>query len=368
MYLTFFASWGPIAYLRSFRTEVVDASNGIFQTAAVLAGILALFVTVKNTADILSGKPNTLWNVVRPFVIMLVIATFNISVMGPINVVTDYVTDGINSLTVEPQTRAWTNIVKIFQVTEKSRNSIKSNIDNVTAVADSTGTGIQPEDKTVSETGSKGFVSSIWEAGFDYIKRVFAGILGMAVHGIMVIALTALFIIYNLSYLLFGMLSQLICCVIAILGPFTLAFSVWLGFGHFQKWITTYIQIAIWPAVASIINYVTQTIIVTMTDDITNGKLNSFEGVSGLSGLLGKGADTYASVTSTFFILTADLMFVGLTLICALVLLYQTPKFASLIIDGVGEGFKPSVRGVTDRGRAVNTIGGALQSMASMGK
>lgn len=288
--LTFFAGLVLLPSILQAQTIVstgVDALHGVLQTVydqmmpmcskitgvcQAIAGLGAVFyIGARVWSKIASAQPIELYPLLRPFVIILLIGTFQTSVLGVLN--------GVLNPTVEATGALVTNANDAVHALLLARASQIITGDN-TPVLTTPGTGnqqgwdkyAQPDNTTSNSDGS------VWSAignGFKFLAGGFYSSVKFISRLLLSIILELLFYAASLCI---DTIRTFHLIVLAILGPFAFAFSCVDGTQNsLQHWLARYINIYLWLPVANLFGAILATIQANMLQlDIARAQSGTF--------------------------------------------------------------------------------------------
>lgn len=242
--------------LDELRALIVGSKLAAFGSlAATLAGLLTAFVLLKISHDYIEGQGITMWSIVRPFAILLLVANFNSFVATPVHHFANIFTKG---MTKQASATAADFKAQFGQIAKSSGaySTIKSIIEN---------SKNKPETPNAVEQQEK----AKWYDGFlSYIAPTVTAVVATAKVIIDTPERIAHFAFEELlcailSFLipLFIFAQQCTCYVYLIiyslLGPFSFAFAVLPSFrNNIASWLARYIHTCLWIPVAQLILYI----------------------------------------------------------------------------------------------------------------
>jgi len=269
---TILASTSTIEMLEGLRRGIVNSKLGAMGSiATVIAALLCGAVFLKISHDYLSGRGITLWEIVRPLVLLVLCANFNTFVAGPLhatcNLMTKSMSRTVNISGSQVTKKLGAAIKKQFE------NSQAATVENVTSTVDLLKTTWQNTVGTQETFGGKlkwGFVNAL-VAPFTVmtgIKReavIACDFVGFS----MIIGLVESVLYWLMRLFMFG--QQVYCYVylsiLTLLGPFAFALGVYPGFQHsVNNWIARYVQICFWIPVGQLVMYCNYWMLDHLTD------------------------------------------------------------------------------------------------------
>lgn len=255
-----------IEAMEAMRRSLVNGKLSAFGSlAGVVAGLLCAVVLLKLAHDYLEGQGITLWQVIRPLVILVLCCNFNTFVAGPLHSVCNLVTRGMSnqcSVSWAQYKTAMGNHLKVQLASSAIKSQMELEEARQETMANFASVG-QP-----TESGEK---KSFWRKIGDSFEAGLKSLISFGVHGgaallnqidfrisgvlTMAVELLLLFIMKVV------LLGQQISCyitltILTLLGPFAFALAIVPGFSHnISSWIARYVQIALWIPIGQIVMY-----------------------------------------------------------------------------------------------------------------
>lgn len=253
---TVLAISNTIGYLEGLRGNIVASRLGAFTAlASLLAAILAACVLLKIAHDYMEGQGVTLWTLIRPLVLLIVVCNFNTFVATPVHGLCNIFTKSM-SAKVETSYKDYVQVIG---------NGVKESFDH----------GWQKTQQAVDETleklngetpntEDKGFWGRAWDKTKMTIGGVFSGYfhvkmsiknfvyLGFATFLVTVLTLIAKCVVF---------LQQVSCYVylilLMLLGPFSFALSILPSYGNsISSWLAKYIQTCFWIPMGQLVLFI----------------------------------------------------------------------------------------------------------------
>lgn len=349
-----------ISTLESMRSSLVgNKLGGVASIAAAVAGILCAIAMLRISHDYLQGRGITLWQVIRPIVLLLFCCNFGTFVLGPIHSICRLMTNGMAS---QASTESAAFSYQVGKLMSAELDASIAGANNTLAQLDQGGEqGSTPANEDnpgfwsglfsgsilggakdvavgIISDNVGNFLKKIWQRFMSWVYtfiNLMIGCIKTSFHIFVDLPLFAVIVPLLVSLLMFIMkiviLGQQIMCyttltLLSLLGPFALAFSIMPGFEHtFRSWIARYIQVAFWIPVGQLVMWINYWML-----DFMTGLCAGYD-------LGGKYVVLVALFVSIFNIL-------------------QVPKIAGYVIEsagdgGVGGGFISGVR------ETVQTVG-----------
>lgn len=255
--------------------------GGFCSVATVLAGIICAGMMLKYSHDYLEGHGITLWELIRPLFIFVLIINFNSFVVTPIHSICN-----IFTRSVERQCYvSWGEFMKTYiNVTTAAMYSTMNN--TASNIADAWKADESDEDRQIDKEieeqyggdllaalRDEGFNErhpqpSVWEQfgnGLGHIGKGLLGTLGGVIGGTFDMAGTALLSFINgllfLAMKILLMCQQIYCYVyliiLSLIGPFAFAIGIVPAFrSTIPGWIARYIQVASWIPIGFIVLHI----------------------------------------------------------------------------------------------------------------
>ena len=243
--------------LDQLRVEVIGSKLAAFGSlAATLAGLLTAFVLLKISHDYIEGQGITMWSILRPFAILLLVANFNSFVATPVHHFANIFTKG---MTKQASATAADFRKQFGQIASSSGvySAIKTIIDN-----ENNNTSESPNDVKQEENTNwfNSFLSKIAPTVTAIVAtaKVIIETPQRVAHMAFEELLCAI-----LSFLipLFIFAQQCTCymylIIYSLLGPFSFAFAILPSFrNNIASWLARYIHTCLWIPVAQLILYI----------------------------------------------------------------------------------------------------------------
>jgi hypothetical protein len=279
-----------VTQLDQIRGQIVGSKLAAFSSiAAVLAASLAAFYLIKFSHDYLQGEGVTLWNLIRPVVLVTVVSGFPVFVAGPLHGIVNLFTRSISNqvdVTMEEYFNVFRNIFK--DTWDEGIMSIVGELDKAQAESsgiDATGgklvdltggplTGGDDDDKGAVAQAIESLWGKIqsmpsglerfWDKIGEFLSSTFSTFFKMRMTWAQIqhmgwIAVINFVVAVAMKLLMFG--QQILCYVhlalLGLIGPFVFALAVIQGFSSgINTWIARYVQVAMWIPVGQIVLYV----------------------------------------------------------------------------------------------------------------
>lgn len=253
--------------------------GGFCSVAAVLAGIICAGMMLKYSHDYLEGHGITLWELIRPLFIFVLIINFNSFVVTPIHSICNiftrsverqcYVSWGEFMMTYVNATNAamvatMNNALNTISDAWKHSDEEEQEINEILEQYDGDMFAAF-RDEAFNERHPAG---SIWEQlgnGFSYVGKGLAGTFKGIVVGTFDMVGTGLLSLINgllfLAMKILLMCQQIYCYVyliiLSLIGPFAFAIGIVPAFrSTIPGWIARYIQVASWIPIGFIILHI----------------------------------------------------------------------------------------------------------------
>lgn len=265
-----------IGAMEGMRSALVNGKLSAFGSlAAVIAGLLCAFVFLKISHDYLEGNGITLWQVIRPLVLLVLCCNFNLFVAGPIHSMCNLVTNGMGRQCQMSATAFTKAVQKQFQVQyNSSQLKLAAELEKTKKANEDLQASVQvKEGNWFQRTGS-----AIVNAGATLMKAAgnWLGFGCKAVLNDLDLRFSGVFLIIIESLLVLIMkmmiLGQQIYCyiyltILTLLGPFVFALAIVPSFGHsISSWIARYIQVAFWIPIGQLIMFLNFQILGRITE------------------------------------------------------------------------------------------------------
>ena len=253
---------GILGLLDSLRSEIVADQLGAVTGVAVAGGaLIAAVVLLKVANDYMQGTGITLWSVIRPVVLLMVIMNFNTFVASPIHRLCNVFTRSMTAR-VSVSTSDYYAQLRDFarQEIDRSWASVQA---QVNAALD------EQELADASDAQSEGGKVVQWlqrqKVKFQNTwKKVTVAALGLAVEAKKLSAVSIGLVInsilmFVMTLFVFG--QQVYCYVyltiLTLLGPYAFALAIIPSFSRsIASWVARYVQVAFWIPVGQLVMYI----------------------------------------------------------------------------------------------------------------
>lgn len=293
------ASSGVISTLEAMRSSLVGSKlGGVASIAAAVAGVLCAIAMLRISHDYLNGRGITLWQVIRPIVLLMLCCNFGTFILGPVHSICRMMTNGMaNQASTEAVNFSYQVGRLMSKELDASIAAANRTLNDLNAIEDDGGgsgsggddtgwldgllTGDTAsaaaswlgglKDKAVGLIGDNvtNFLKRLWHRFMSWVYSMITTYVTMIkteFHLFVDLPLFAVIIPLLVSILLWimkvVMLGQQILCystltILSLLGPFSLSLSIMPGFEHtFRSWLARYIQVAFWIPVGQLIMWI----------------------------------------------------------------------------------------------------------------
>ena len=255
------ASGSILQTLDGLRRGIVNSKLGeMSYVATVVAALLCGAVFLKISHDYLSGKGITLWDILRPLVLLLLCANFNTFVAGPLHATCNLMTASM-SRSVDVSGRQVMGRIGA-SIRRQFDNSQMAQVQNFGQTVEQIKTDLQREPAQNSgfwdkiKTGAGNVVMAVTHAvtGIEKARLLSLDFIGTtAIVGILESVLY-----WIMRLVMFG--QQVYCyiylSILTLIGPFAFALGVYPGFSHsVTSWIGRYVQICFWIPIGQLVMY-----------------------------------------------------------------------------------------------------------------
>lgn len=220
--------------MRSFMETDYSVKMPAFgNVAIILAAMMCAFCVLKVAYDYIQGTTQSnVWEVIRPFVILILVCGFNTVVLKPfsgmVNVFTREIAAGCG------------NVDATYWKTMEQNNAKMASYEKI-KINDDYEEAIKELEQDTSFLGKFFRKIGIW------LKKVLMHFLNASTLTIGSIIGGILFLVAKILLFVQQMLSSLYLTILGILGPVIFAMAILPGFeGGIKSWIARYIQIALW--------------------------------------------------------------------------------------------------------------------------
>ena len=243
-----------------------------------VAGLFAVFNLTLLTAKIMSGDKVSPMELAKPFVILVVVASFQTFVVTPVRFVSNSITGSINALNMNYEESNWVSITEAFKkyedIVKKSQEELNDNI------------GIEEEKDEYSEDLSftsaldtirssdlhspvtnqslalilKDRLANFQPLGAKFsarAKKFLSNFTGVTMECTITILSALCGVIFPIVVLAYQCMVYIYLAILGILGPFCFALSLVPGLrADPWIWVARYIEVSLWVPLSSMVYYV----------------------------------------------------------------------------------------------------------------
>ena len=264
--------------MEDVRYLILDKDlSGFASMGAAAAGLLCAVALLKISHDYLSGHGITLWQVVRPLVMLILVCNFDTFVMGPVHAFCNVFTEGISS-SVQFEQKQFTQ--RLMSLWNKDFEEAKVDFEKLKDTGDEAAEGDHTALDEVDQT--KNFL----EKGWLRIKTWVLGAWTNLAHNSemsydLLVDMPVTCLIFPLFegilwfIMNFVLVFQQISCYIylillGLLGPFAFALSIVPSFSRSApSWIARYIQISFWIPIGQLILYINYEMLGLLSESVS---------------------------------------------------------------------------------------------------
>ena len=307
--------------MSDIREQVFLGDNsGVFSIFCSVAGLAAAIYLVKLTNDMTSGREVSPMDILRPFILALLICNFGTFVLIPLEGITNLVGKGVTACfdSEKDKTRHFSYMQDVARQYEKfqKERTMSGQLEQYAEgepeeqvegfqMSSSPGKTVNIENQILEEEKTSG-----WSKFWDFMKAVVGGVFGMNVRtGEMVITTVSSWLVTLIGFVLTGV-SCIYLVILGLLGPLVFAISMIPNFHNSMwQWLARYIQISLWTPIVYIVQFANM----KLTDACASAYLG-----------------TVSSVTNIPL-----LTFIVINLI-AIVAMFSVPSIAGWVIQSTG--------------------------------
>lgn len=342
------SSNSTVVILDELRGAVVASKLAAFSAlAATLAAVFAGIVLLRLAHDYVSGQGLTFWELVRPFVIFLLVARFNFFVAGPIHRVVNIFSAGIERQ-ADKSLGAYS--IKVGEFLKRSATQIGTQIGDAIpkktpsesasgsngGALDQLGNWFKDRASDVGKWALSGLtklLERLGEALTDFIITV-SNLCGFGLDRDSVseqpfAMLLALLLTGALKLILFMQQCQcyVLLTILTLLGPFAFALSIFQSYRQtIGSWIARYISIALWIPIGQVVMFVSYLLL---------DKVAAMELAAGAK----------------------EPLITLCAIIVAIMSIRNVPSMASYVVESAGSGGAESGTSLSDAGSALKAAG-----------
>ena len=253
---------GILGLLDSLRSEIVADQLGAVTGVAVAGGaLIAAVVLLKVANDYMQGAGITLWSVIRPVVLLMVIMNFNTFVASPIHRLCNVFTRSMTAR-VSVSTSDYYAQLRDFarQEIDRSWASVQAQVDaaldeqDLADASDAHSEGgkvvqwLQRQKVKFQNTWKKVTVAALGLA--VEAKKLSAVSIGLVINSILMFVMT-LFVFGQQVY------CYVYLTILTLLGPYAFALAIIPSFSRsIASWVARYVQVAFWIPVGQLVMYI----------------------------------------------------------------------------------------------------------------
>lgn len=290
---TILSVWTTLDQVRA--TVITGKLGAIMSISAILAAMMAAISLIKLSSEYIQGQGVTLWQLLRPLVMLVLVCQFNTLVLNPINslvnIFTRDLSESVNVSTKEYISQWSSNMIEVEKYALKSASDAQAEA---------------LEELANSDMGPIGkFFVKFWEG----IKKFVSNLLSVSSMTVGAIIGGILFLLVKILLFAQQVLCALYLTIMGLLGPVIFAVSIMSGFiSGIRNWIARYIQIGMWVPVGYMILYINL--------QIGNSFLKNISSIGG------------TDLSTEWFMIALQVV--------ALVSVASVPKIAGWIIESTG--------------------------------
>lgn len=253
--------------MSDIREQIFLGDNSeVFSIFCSVAGLAAAIYLVKLTNDMTSGREVSPMDILRPFVLALLICNFGTFVLTPLEGVTTLVGKGVTACfdNEKDKTRHLAymqDVARQYEAYQKER-TLSGRLEQYGEdapdeqvegfqMSSSQGKEVDIENSVMGEEKTSG-----WSKAWDFMKAVVGGVFGMKVRtSEMVITAVSSWIVTLVGFVLTGV-SCIYLVILGLLGPLVFAISMVPNFHNSMlQWLARYIQISLWTPIVYIVQF-----------------------------------------------------------------------------------------------------------------
>lgn len=224
-----------------FMEKAISSKLAVFgNVAIILAATICAISVLKMAYDYIQGTTQTnYWQILRPFVVLLLVCQFNTIVLKPFTSIVNVFTREMAAGTDEVDAAYWN---KMLDNNLAMYNASKNTINDT----------YEQEMKELEEDSS--FFGELLFKVRLWFKKVLMHFLSISSMSIGSAIAAALMLIAKVLLFVQQMLSCIYLTLMAIVGPFIFALAILPGFeSGIKNWISRYIQISLWVPIGYLI-------------------------------------------------------------------------------------------------------------------
>lgn len=262
-----------IGKMEVMRRTIIDGKLAAFgSVAAMAAGLLCAVALLKLSHDYLQGQGITLWQVLRPIVLLLLCCNFNSFVVRPIHSICNIFTRGMCNqvnLSAAAYAKALGDSYKI--AVASSLTATVSNFEEAQANSAERQASVTEENTPSKAARFWAGVKNFFLGAGDYIvaagKSVVGGIERLTVSKLLIVVESILLLVMKAVLMGQQIYAYIQLVIIALVGPFVFALAIIPSFSHsISSWIARYIQIAFWIPVGQLIMFINYKMLLICND------------------------------------------------------------------------------------------------------
>lgn len=244
-----------LGYLESMRAGMVASKLGAFSAlASLLAAILCGVVMLKIAHDYMEGQGITLWTLVRPLVILVLVCNFNSLVATPVHGLCNIFTKSMSSKVEVTADEYCVTLGKGLKDSfDTGWRRTKNNFEQ-------TARELDLANQTEDQTG--------WQRFWSKVKIVGGGVLSAYTNCVLSIndmanlfaaELIMALLLFVMKFVIF--MQQITCYVylilLMLLGPFSFALAILPAYqNNISSWLAKYIQTCFWIPVGQTVLFI----------------------------------------------------------------------------------------------------------------
>ena len=319
-----------------------SAGGHLTGVAVFIAGLFAVFNLTLLTAKIMSGDKVSPWELAKPFVILVIVAGFQVFVVGPVGFVSNSITNSINALNMGYEESNWVSITDAFKkyedVVKKSQEELDENIgieDDKDEYAEDLSFQAALDTVRSSDLHSpvtnqslalilKDRLANFQPLGAKFsarAKKFLSNFTGVTMECTITIVSALCGVIFPIVVLAYQCMVYIYLAILAILGPFCFALSLVPGLrADPWLWVARYIEVSLWVPLSSMVYYVYH----RAMSELDFGSWNTNMGY-------GRTEVDLAALEASFY------KYIIIVIVC-LLLLKHVKSLASIVVNAGGMG------------------------------
>ena len=245
------------------KSRILAMDNGVVMSVAgIAAAIFACFAVIVITKDLVSGENISIWKIVKPLAVLIVLPMFGTCVLA-LDKVTGLIADAIwvgvsnDSDNYDAKYNQLVAKVESIAGSDNWLESIQSEFSNNESIEGVNGSGTiageAAADLAAERADEKPWYGKLWDRLKGWGSNMAQGAITMSGN---IFSFIVSFLMNCVRYCLIGA-SGVYLAILGIIGPLVLAISLIPTFENsLTQWLAKYVQVSLWIPLISLVDLV----------------------------------------------------------------------------------------------------------------